>query len=206
MARSAFFTMSLMALAACGGPNADLPVEEARGVLEDFARGSAPADACTPEGRDLLRSATRSYSRAMAERGEPWPDIIKLSNDGGEGITDIDVMVLAGVGAGFIEPSDLNGPARQYTQLMTLGGYNTELFNMQRAVRDACHEVLALQQATARYAIDFERYERAAQRAGERGESASDLHRRQERMLRAQRHLQRLAEAVQAKMEDSAER
>jgi hypothetical protein len=206
MARSAFFTMSLMVLVACGGPSADMPVAEARGVLEDFARGRAPADACTSEGRALLRTATRSYSKAMAEQGQPWPDMFGMIENEGASISDVDLMVLAAVGTGFIEPSDLRGPVRQYTQLMSLG-YGSQISDMRRAVREACHEVLALQQAAARYTIDLKRYEAAEERAERRGgESASDASRRRERIERAGRHMQRLVAALEAKLEENAER
>jgi hypothetical protein len=206
MARSVFFTMSLMALAACGGPSDDLPAEEARSVLEDFARGRAPADACTAEGRELLRTATRSYSKAMAERGEPWPDIASITSSDTASITDVDIMVLAGVGAGFIEPSDLRGPARDMSQLMLINAH-AQISDAHRAIREACHEVLALQQAAARYAIELQRYEEAERRAERRGgESRTDARRRHERMQRAQREMERRTEALQAKVEARAER
>jgi hypothetical protein len=199
-----FFSAAMLAvvLAACGPAAPSLTAEEAHAVLEDFARGHAPADVCTPEGRSLLRSAVRTYGKAQEDLGVEWPDVVGIMTDEQGTIAEIDALAIGALAGGFIEPSDLRGPAQTLSRIIG-AVHHPAIADVQRAVRHACSEVFARQQAVARAAIEEKRYQQAVNSAERFGEHrVRDVRRRYApRLARIGREVERLTAAVERKLE-----
>jgi len=188
------------AASACAPSPAAMPASQASEVLELFAAGRPPRDVCTPEGRALLRGAVRAYSAAMAEAGEAWPAFPDAGREPGE-ITNVEITVLIGVAAGFIEASDLRGPTRTLAQRMTLAHWPS-VRDLRRAADVACPELVALQQTASRFVLERERFERLSDRA-DSARAQERLRRHAARMQRSMAEMQALAEIVTRKVEES---
>lgn len=203
--RRAVVAVLCIATTACAPPLPEFTATDARDVLERFAVGQAPADLCEPEGRLMLRGAVRSYARAMEESGQPWPNIRTLGEGDTAGPTGIDVLTLAALGAGFIEPNDLRGPTRILARHISRA-YNGDLSDVRRAVEIACPEVVELQQVLARAFIEDQRFEarmererdRRSPRARERAE------RHVARMMRVRNEVYRLKTEIEAKLAEAS--
>lgn len=185
--------------AACGP--APLSGADAALVLESFVAGGADAaDVCTPSGRSLLRNAVRSYGAAMAENGQDWPAIAEPDQPQQQ-LNPLDVTVMVSVAAGFVKASDLPGAARGRAQRLMLG-YLPDMIRFRTATMDACDEVVALQRAASRYAVEMERYRHvidAARRSGGEGAAARLLS--QNAVLQsAEAEMQRAVAVVDARM------
>jgi len=188
------------AASACAPSPVAMPASQASEVLELFAAGNGPGDVCTPEGRALLRGAVRAYSAAMAEAGEPWPALPGVGREPGE-ITNVEITVLIGVAAGFIEASDLRGPARTLAQRMTLAHWPS-MNDLRRAADVACPELVELQQTASRFVLERERFERLSERA-DTSRARERLVRHAARMERSMAEMQMLAQVVTRKVEES---
>jgi hypothetical protein len=205
MWRRAVAVALVWAAPACAPALPSISQTEARAVLERFAAGQAPVDVCEPEGRALFRGAVRSYARAMAESGQPWPNISTLGEGDSAGPTGIDVMVLGALGAGFIEPNDIRGPTRILARHIARA-YNADLSDVRRAVEIACPEVVEMQQVLARAYIEDQRFEaRMARERDRRSERVERYARRHvERMIQVRDHVYRLKAEIEAKLEAAA--
>jgi hypothetical protein len=192
------------ALVACAPVGPPLTAEEAQTTLADFARGRAPADVCTPEGRALLRSAVRTHSKAQADAGVAWPDMSRLMNDDSASFDNLDAFVIASVAAGFIEPSDLQGPARTISGFFQ-ASYGAEFGDLRRSAQHACTEVFELHQIAARAAVEERRYAQARERAARRGpHEVREIDARYgPRLERLARDFQRRSAALERKLESA---
>ena len=200
--RRAVVAVLCIATAACAQPLPEFTAAEARGVLERFAVGQAPADLCEPEGRALLRGAVRSYARAMEASGQPWPNIRTLGEGDTAGPTGIDVLALAALGAGFIEPNDLRGPTRILARHIARA-YNGDLSDVRRAVEVACPEVVELQQVLARAYIEDQRFEARMERDRRSPRARERAERHVARMMRVRGEVYRLKAEIEAKLAEA---
>jgi len=73
MVRAVAFGLVVLACACAPAP-ASMSAGEASERLARFAASPAD-DACTPQGRAMLREAVRVYGAAMEEAGVAWPEL-----------------------------------------------------------------------------------------------------------------------------------
>ncbi len=189
-------------LSACAPGPVAMPATQASEMLELFAAGNPPGDVCTPQGRALLRGAVRSYGNAMAQAGETWPNFEAFGREPNS-ITSVEASVVIGVASGFVEASDLRGPARAFAMHMTLANWPS-VRDLRQAAVVACPELVQLQQAASRFVVERERYEQMAERArGHDTRGTEHLRRLADRMQRSMTNMQVLAETVTQKVEQS---
>ncbi len=188
-----------LGLSACAPAPVAMPATQASEVLELFAAGRARDDVCTAEGRATLRGAVRAYGAAMAEAGEVWPNVAAFGQ-APEGLSSVEVSVLIGVAAGFIEASDLPGSVRGLARQLTLAHWPS-VRDLRRAAEVACPELVELQQTAARFVIERERFEEM--RARDDMRAAERRERQAQRMRRSLAEMQALAETVTRKVEES---
>ena len=200
MLRTSILTAALL-VGACAPAPVMMPATQASEVLERFAAGNAPGDICTAQGRALLRGAVRAYGAAMAEAGETWPNAPAFGR-AAESITSVEVMVMISVASGFVEMSDLRGPARALAGQMTFAHWPS-VRDLRRASEVACPELVQLQQTASRFVMERERYETLLERARRSERGAERLQRHTERMERSMAQMQALAELVTRKVEES---
>lgn len=174
-----------LSLGACAPAPAHMAASQASEVLERFAAGVAPMDVCTPSGRAMLRGAVRAYGAEMARAGLTWPQVPGPGVDPAS-LKRMDIAVMIAFGAGFVEGSDFRGRARPLIGRMTLTQW-PEIRDMRAAARTECRQVVALQQAAARFVIESERYQ------GMRAEGGEGLERQAMMLLRARREMETLA-------------
>lgn len=185
-----------MSLGACAPAPVAMPATQASEVLAQFAAGvSARVDVCTAEGRSVLRGAVRSYGAEMSANGVAWPAMPGLGDAAPDVLNAVDANVLVALAAGFVEASDLYGPARRWAGRLAFMQW-PEIRDLSGATRVACHEVVELQQAAARVMIETERLRQMGERAG--GER---MRRQHERVERAQVAMEQVAAQVQARVE-----
>ena len=158
MLRTSILTAALL-VGACAPAPVMMPATQASEVLERFAAGNAPGDICTAQGRALLRGAVRAYGAAMAEAGETWPNAPAFGR-AAESITSVEVMVMISVASGFVEMSDLRGPARALAGQMTFAHWPS-VRDLRRASEVACPELVQLQQTASRFVMERERFDGA---------------------------------------------
>jgi hypothetical protein len=197
--RQALASVLVLAMAACAPQPVRMPAAEASELLARFAAGSGSADICTAEGRAVLRGAVRAYGAEMRANGVAWPMIPAFGGDP-DAVSSVDVSVLIATAAGFVEVSDFRGPARGMIDRANFAQW-PEIRSMGQATRVACDEVIALQQAAARFLVESERLREMAERAQRRGGEAERLQRQSERVERAQAQMQTMAAEVQARMQ-----
>lgn len=190
---------ALCALSACAPAPVSMPATQASEVLELFAAGRGDDDVCTAQGRATLRGAVRAYGAAMAEAGEIWPNV-RAFGDTPDAVSAVEVSVMIGVAAGFIEASDLHGPARGLARQMTFAHWPS-VRDLRRAADVACPELAELQTTASRFVMERERYESAMQRDDARAGERRQRH--AERMQRSLAEMQALAEVVTQKVEES---
>lgn len=198
----------IMALAAaacaCAPAPVEMPAAQASEVLNLFAAGRGPANVCSADGRALLRGAVRAYAREMGQAGVAWP-VVPGDAGESENVTAVDMSVMIAFAAGFVKTDDLPPPARRGALQLTFDEW-PEIRRMRAAARVACEDVVALQQAAARYLVEQARMADMAGRAksnGQRAESAERLHRQSVRVARAQEQMHDMAAALQARMEEA---
>jgi hypothetical protein len=195
--RWVFSLLLAVSLGACAPAPANMPATQASEVLARFAAGSMSANVCTPQGRAVLRGAVRSYGQEMSVNGVAWPMMPGFGAS--EALNSVDVSVLVAFAGGFVEASDLRGPARRFARHLTFAQW-PELRSMRDATRVACDEVLSLQQAAARVVIETERLRQMTEFAG--GALNGDrVERQHERVERAHVAMQQIAAQVQARMD-----
>lgn len=185
-----------MSLGACAPGPANMPATQASEVLARFAAGSATANVCTPQGRAMLRGAVRSYGQEMSVNGVAWP---VMPGFGAADLNSVDVSVLVAFAAGFVESSDLHGPARRFARQLAFTQW-PEVRSMRDASRVACDEVVALQLAAARVVIETERLHQMTERAGG-SISGERVQRQNERVERAHVAMQQLAAQVRTRVD-----
>lgn len=192
-------TMCALALAvsACAPGPVPMSATDASEVLTRFAGGFAPVDICSADGRALLRGAVRAYGAAMRQGGEVWPRSPDVAGD----LNSVEVSVLIAVAAGFVEASDLRGPARMLAAQMSLEHWPA-VRDLRAASQVACPELLQLQRTTARFVMERERYDALASRADD-ARAAERLRRQQERMARSMQAMRALAAQITLKVEES---
>jgi hypothetical protein len=171
---------------------------DASELLARFAAGAAPADVCTPEGRALLRGAVRAYGAAMSEAGETWP--AAPARDVDADLSSMDVSVLVAFAAGFVEASDLRGPARASAGELPFAQW-PEIQMMRQAASVACADAARLQQAAARFVLEAARYQQLAADAARDARAAARMRVQGARMERAQSQMQLMAAYVEASLE-----
>ncbi len=186
-------------LTACGP--SPLSGTDAAQVLEAFAAGAPHAvDVCAREGRSTLRNAVRSYGAVMAENGEIWPSVTPPEERQGA-LSPLEVTVLVSFAAGFVEASDLPAPARARTQRLMLE-YLPDMIRFRTVAMDACPDVVALQRAASRYAIEMERNRyviEAARRKGGDG-AVSHVIGQNAVLQRAETEMRRAIAVIEARM------
>ncbi len=180
----------LAAVSACGPAPALMPATRASEVLERFAAGMG-GDVCTPGGRAELRGAVRAYGAAMNANGVAW-----LVDD--DELNGVEASVLVAFTAGFIEASDIRGPARAAIDQLAFAHW-PEVRGMRHARRTACTEVVALHRAAARVVVETERLRRMANAGSER------LRRQHQRIERAHMQMQQQAALVSARVDAARE-
>jgi hypothetical protein len=202
----------IFAVSACAPSLTPMSKDEAEEVLGQFARGQAPADACSDEGRLMLRSAAHSYAEALYKEGRIWPDLPALLDDGlapDAAFSDLDAFVLGAVISGFVKPSDLRGPGRSMTAFVHMvASHDPSAPATPAQLQYACAELFALHQATARYAVMSQRHRHAMELArrrndGERQAELYELYGRSDQ--RAQREIERLEAAFERKIAEAPE-
>lgn len=190
--------LATAALASCDGAGAGMRAGDASAFLAQFADGRAPADVCTPQGRGMLRTAVRAYGAAMAANGAAWP------LDAEQALGSMETTVLASVATGLIERSDLRGSARG-AALQLASSYLPDASRFHGALSAACVEMVALQQAAARYILEGERQRSLLDYARDNGAAAQARAVRHEpRVERARVAMELAAHAVEARLDARA--
>jgi hypothetical protein len=200
--RKRFVLALAAALSACAPAPVRMPAAQASEVLNLFAAGEGPANICSADGRALLRSAVRAYSREMQISGVAWPAVPGVASDGGQ-VTPVDVSVMIALAAGFVKASDFRSAPRAFMNKLALGEW-PEIRSMRSAARDACGEVVALQQATAALVLESTRYREMAAHARSGRGDAERLRRQSLRLRRAEEQMQLSAAGVEARIERQA--
>lgn len=186
------------ALCACAPAPVQMPAARASEVLSLFATGRGPANVCSSDGRALLRGAVQSYSREMTRSGVAWPLVPTQSGDA-QNLTNVDISVMIAFAAGFVKASDFHGQPRLLLNQLALTQW-PEIRSIRLAARDACEEVVALQQAAAVFVIESTRYREMTSRERSGRGDAERLRRQSVRLQRAQDRMQETAAVVQARM------
>lgn len=198
--RWALASVLALTAAACAPQPVRMPAAEASELLARFAAGSGRADVCTTEGRAVLRGAVRAYGAEMRANGVAWPMIPAFGGDP-DAVSAVDVSVLIATAAGFVETSDFQGPARGMVSHLQFAQW-PEIRGMRTAAGVACDEVMALQQAAARFVVESERFREMAEGAQRGGAALAErLQRQSDRVERAQAQMQTMAAEVQARMQ-----
>ncbi|MGE0186624.1 MAG: hypothetical protein AB7Q23_12610 [Hyphomonadaceae bacterium] len=185
------FALALGACDAVGAPER-MPLADARANLIRVGNSGSSEALCTPEGRLEFRRAVRTFSAAADAEGEASP--LMESRDDGDPAWE---LVILGLGARVVEPSDLHGDARTLATIMNLPGAMPQLQNVRDAMAAACPELMTFyREATA-----LSRLQARVQAASERGDG-SQLGRLRERAYRQaerlERAMQRLERAMRA--------
>jgi len=188
------------ALSACAPAPVQMPAAQASEVLSLFATGRGPANICSADGRALLRGAVRAYSREMDRSGVVWPAMAG-GESGGRDISSVDVSVMIAFAAGFVKAGDFHGPPRLFLNQLALTEW-PEIRSIRLAARDACEEVVALQQAAASFVVESARYREMTSRERSGQGAAERLRRQSVRMQRAQERMRDSAAVVQARMRE----
>lgn len=182
---------------ACAPAPVRVPAAQASELLERFASGAAgAANVCTPEGRATLRGAVRAYGAEMGVNGVAWPTMPALGGDP-DHVSSVEISVLIAFAAGFVEASDFHGQARGMAHHLAFAQW-PEIRGMRDAARVACGEVVALQQAAARFVMETERLRAMSERDGGSRERLRRQHRRVER---AELQMRDIAAAMEARVE-----
>lgn len=186
------------ALCACAPAPVQMPAARASEVLSLFATGRGPANVCSSDGRALLRGAVRSYSREMTRSGVDWP-LVPTQSGESRNITNVDISVMIAFAAGFVKASDFHGQPRLMLNQLAITQW-PEIRSIRLAARDACEEVVALQQAAAVFVIESTHYREMTSRERSGRGDAERLRRQSVRLQRAQDRMQETAAVVQARM------
>jgi hypothetical protein len=183
-------------LSACAPTPVRMPAAQASELLNLFAAGRGPANVCSADGRALLRGAVRAYSAEMRRSGLSWPVVPGVSAT--EPVTHVDTSVMIAFAAGFVKADDFRGrPRLSEVALMQW----PEIRSMRTAARQACEEVVALQQAAADFVLERSRYELMSQSVRKNQGAAERLHRQSARLQRAEDRMQLRAAEVHARMQ-----
>lgn len=201
MTRGVVFALAA-ALSACAPAPVQMPAAQASEVLNLFAAGRGPANICSADGQALLRGAVRAYSREMTRSGVTWP---VAPDDAGEArnLTNVDVSVMIAFAAGFVKAGDFHGSPRLLMNQLALTHW-PEIRSMRLAAREACEEVVALQQAAATFVMESTRYRDMTSYDRSSGGDAERLRRQTVRMQRAEERMRDNAAIVQARMAEHA--
>ena len=195
--------LRVMALAAgvlacaCAPAPQQKAASEASEHLERFAAGAAAGEVCTPQGRALLRGAVRAYGAELAQAGVAWP---ALPEGDGAAMRSTDVAVALAFAGGFVEASDLQRASRGMVSRFALAHW-PQLRNMRAAARLACAQMVELQAAASRTAVEMERFRRMSLRS-----DPARLARQRERLANAEAQLTALADVVEAEIAEARAR
>jgi hypothetical protein len=201
--RRVFVGFLALAACACAPAPARVPAAEAGELLARFAAGTAAPrlDVCTPEGRSVLRGAVRAYGAELHSNGVMWPALPGLAGQETL-VSSVDASVLVAFAAGFVEASDLQGPARRLAQQLTWGQW-PEIRRMREAASVACDDAAELQHAAARVVVEMARLESMGEADSAR--EAERLESQRARVERARRQMQQIAAFVEAEVEAARE-
>jgi hypothetical protein len=178
----------------------DMTEEKARLALERFAAEDFSAGhVCHADGRALLRRAARSYSAAMAAKGEAWPNKARLASQTMPSMGNIESYVVMMMAYGFLAPSDLGGDAQLIVDELDegpAGGWDFEeaaaisrhphcraIYGVMRESWAAVLEVAPIQAQYIR-ANERQDYERARQLLERRNRIIARVQARQEEVRR----------------------
>lgn len=186
------------ALTACAPAPVQMPAAQASEVLNLFAAGRGPANVCSADGRALLRGAVRAYSREMTRSGVAWPALPTETGEA-QNLTHVDVSVMIAFAGGFVKAGDFHGAPRFLMNQLALAQW-PEIRSIRLAARDACEEVVALQQAAAAFVLESTRYREMTSRHRSGRGDAERLRRQSVRMQRAEERMRDSAAVVQARM------
>jgi len=184
-----------LALGACDAVGAPerMSLADARTNLVRLGNSGNSDALCTAEGRLAFRRAVRTFSAAADAEGEASPLI--ESQDQSDPAWE---LVILGLGARVVEPSDLHGDARTLATIMNLPGAMPQLQNVRDAMSAACPELMTFyREATA-----LSRLQARVQAASERGDDAQRdrlrerAYRQAERLDRAAQRLERALRAA----------
>ncbi len=182
---------------ACAPAPQPMAASEASEHLERFAAGASAGEVCTPQGRALLRGAVRAYGAELARAGVAWP---ALPEGDGAMTRSTDVAVALAFAGGFVEASDLQRPSRGMVSRFALAHW-PQLRNMRAAARLACGQMVELQAAASRVAVEMDRFRRMSTRS-----DPARLARQRERLASAEAQLQALADMVQTEIAEARAR
>ncbi len=198
--RKRFILALAAALCACAPAPVRMPAAQASEVLNLFAAGRGPANVCSASGRALLRGAVRAYSQEMRLSGVDWPLVPGVSGEA-EQLTHVDVSVMIAFAAGFVKASDFRGAPRMFMNQLALGEWPA-IRSIRLAARDACEDVVALQQAAASFVIESSRYKEMTDRSRSGRGDVERLRRQSVRLQRAHERMEQQAAVVQALMDE----
>ena len=179
---------------ACAPAPQPMAASEASEHLERFAAGASGGEVCTPEGRALLRGAVRAYGAELAQAGVAWP---ALPQGDGAVMRSTDVAVALAFAGGFVEASDLQRASRGMVSRFALAHW-PQLRNMRAAARLACAQMVELQAAASRAAVEMERFRRMSLRS-----DPARLALQRERLANAEAQLTALADMVEAEIAEA---
>lgn len=196
MLRVMMLAAGVLACACAPGPQ-PMAASEASEHLERFAAGASAGEVCTPQGRAVLRGAVRAYGAALAQAGVAWP---ALPDGDSATMRSTDVAVALAFAGGFVEASDLQRASRGMVSRFAIANW-PQLHDMRAAARLACAQMVELQAAASRAAIEMERFERMSLRS-----DPARLALQRERLANAEAQLAALADMVEAEIAEARAR
>lgn len=182
----AWLLAAAVALGGCDGVGAPerMSLADARTNLVRLGNSGSTHAFCSTEGRLAFRRAVRTFSAAAKAEGEATP--LMERQEQGDPAWE---LVMLGLVARVVQPSDLQGQSRALATIMNLPGAMPQLDGARDAMAAACPELMAFyREATA-----LSRLHARSQAAAERG----DDDQRDRLRTRAMRQAERLERAAQ---------
>ena len=196
MLRVMALAVGVLACACAPGPQ-PMAASEASEHLERFAAGASAGEVCTPQGRATLRGAVRAYGAELAQAGVAWP---ALPEGDGAAMRSTDVAVALAFAGGFVEASDLQRASRGMVSRFASAQW-PQLHGMRAAARLACAQMVELQAAASRVAVEMERFQRVSMRS-----DPARVALQRERLANAEAQLTALADMVEAEIAEARAR
>lgn len=167
-----------------------MSLADARANVSRLATSGSAHAFCTSEGQLEFRRAVRALSAAHEAENQRPVEMLDTSDQ-------VWGLVLLGVMAGIVEPSDLNGEMASMASVWRLSrSVIADVRVNSNAMESACPELITVYRQAAEVARIQELYQRRSQR-GDR----SNLEQLSERLARANARLQSATERLQRKLE-----